>query len=123
MRISLDATDASYVIRAYGEGAITVNERVVRRSAIVMPERFVPDWPPQHFDELHEHHFEQLAELAPEIVILGTGNRQRFPHPALTRPLMDRGIGVEIMDTAAACRTYNIIMAEGRRIAAALLMI
>lgn len=123
MRFSLDATDAAYVIRAYGEGSVTVNEQVIRRSAIVTPVQLVTDWTPQRFEDLEEGHFRQVAEMEPEIVILGTGERQHFPHPRLTRSLTTRGIGVEVMDTAAACRTYNIIMAEGRRVVAALLMI
>jgi uncharacterized protein len=71
---------------------------------------------------LAEAHFEVIAGLEPEIVLLGTGGRQRFPRPSLLRSLLARGVGVEIMDTAAACRTYNIIMLEGRRVAAALLL-
>jgi uncharacterized protein len=61
--------------------------------------------------------------LEPEIVLLGTGRRQQFPHPRLTQALLEQGVGVEVMDTAAACRTYNVIMLEGRRVAAALLLI
>ena len=63
-----------------------------------------------------------IAQLEPEIALLGTGDRQRFPHPRLIQALMARGIGVEVMDTSAACRTYNIVMLEGRRVAAALLL-
>ena len=73
--------------------------------------------------DLTETHFAMVAALKPEIVLLGTGARQQFPLPRLLRPLLTQGIGVEVMDTAAACRTYNIIMLEGRRVAAALLMI
>jgi uncharacterized protein len=71
---------------------------------------------------LVEAHFEAITDLEPEIVLLGTGSRQRFPRPSLLRSLLARGVGVEIMNTAAACRTYNIIMLEGRRVAAALLL-
>jgi len=90
---------------------------------IVTPERLVSDWPPQTFGDLVEAHFEVIASLEPEVVLLGTGSRQRFPRPPLIRSLLARGVGVEIMDTAAACRTYNIIMLEGRRVAAALLLL
>ena len=123
MRLSLDAANASYIIQAYSAGSVTINQHTVRRSVVIMPERLVTDWPPQRFEDLEEPHFQLLAKLAPEIVILGTGDRQRFVHPQLTRPLAELGIGVEIMSTAAACRTYNIVMAEGRGVAAALLMI
>lgn len=123
MRFSLDFAGTQNVIRAYGEGWVRINDRELRHSVIVMPEQLVTDWPPRIFPELDEGHFESIKKLEPELVLLGTGGQQRFPPPHLIRPLLASGIGVEIMDTAAACRTYNIIMAEGRRVAAALLMI
>ncbi len=123
MRFSLEIDAGRYFIRGYGLGWVDVNEREIRRSLIVTPERLVTDWPPQTFAELDEVHFEAVARLEPEIVVLGTGSRQRFPHPRLIRPLLAKGVGVETMDTAAACRTYNIVTLEGRRVAAALLMI
>lgn len=123
MRLSLDTGDRSNLIRSYGEGWITVNDTKITQSVLVTPDRMDTDWPPQRFDALRADHFEQLLTLEPEIVLLGTGARQRFPHPRLTRSLLEAGIGVEVMDTSAACRTYNIIMAEGRRVVAALLMI
>jgi uncharacterized protein len=123
MRLSLEFNNAKNTIRAYGEGWITVNEQKISCSVIVTPERIITDWLPQTFVELGELHFEQLKTLEPEIVLLGTGRRQRFPPPRLTSQLLSAHIGVEVMDTAAACRTYNILMAEGRRVAVALLMI
>ena len=78
-------------------------------------------WPADAFTALTEAHFEALAALAPELVIFGSGSRIRFVRPALLRPLTERRIGVETMDTAAACRTYNVLLAEGRRVAAALI--
>lgn len=122
MRFSLDTDASRYSIRSYGPGWITVNEQEIRCSVIVSPEQLVLDWPPQRFADLMEAHFERIAELEPEIVLLGTGSRQRFPHPRLTQTLLTRGVGVEVMDMAAACRTYNVIMLEGRRVAAALLL-
>lgn len=123
MRLSLELSAAANVIRAYAEGLVTINDHHIRQSVIVTPERLITDWPPQQFDELASSHFQALVELNPEIVLLGTGKHQQFPSPRLTHPLLSRGVGLEIMDTGAACRTYNIIMAEGRRVAAALLMI
>ena len=123
MRFSLDLDASKYFIKAYGPGWIKVSEQEIRHSAIVTPERLVTDWPPQTFADLAESHFDWIARLEPEIVLLGTGSRLHFPHSRLTRGLMARSIGVEVMDTAAACRTYNIVMLEGRRVAAALLMI
>lgn len=123
MRFSLEIDAHHYFIRSYGIGWVNVNERELCNSLIVMPERLVLDWPPQAFTDFEESHFEAVAQLEPEIVVLGTGTRQQFPSPRLLRPLLAKGIGVETMDTAAACRTYNIIMLEGRRVAAALLMV
>jgi uncharacterized protein len=78
-------------------------------------------WPVANFASLTEAHFEAIALLAPELVIFGSGPRIRFPHPSLLKPLISRRIGVETMDTAAACRTYNVLLAEGRAVVAALL--
>ncbi len=122
MRFSLDIDTRLNFVRGYGSGWIRINEREIRRSVIVTPEQLVTDWPPQTFADLEGGHFEALARLEPEIVVLGTGDLQRFPHPRLTQSLLARGVGVEVMTTAAACRTYNIIMLEGRRVAAALLL-
>ena len=122
MRFSLDIDASQHFVRGYGPGWIRINEREIRRSMIVTPEHLITDWPPQAFADLEEAHFEVIAQLEPEIVVLGTGDRQRFPHPQLTRSLLARGVGVEVMDTSAACRTYNIILLEGRRVAAALLL-
>lgn len=123
MRFSLEIDAHRHFVRSYGPGWVNVSEREIRQSVIVTPERLVTDWPPQAFADLEEVHFEAVVRLEPEILVLGTGSRQQFPHPRLIRPLLAKGIGVEVMDTAAACRTYNIVMLEGRRVAAALLMI
>jgi uncharacterized protein len=80
------------------------------------------DWPATAFEDLGPAHFEQLASLRPEVVIFGSGDRIRFPRAAWLQPLLALGIGVETMDTAAACRTYNILAQEGRHVAAALLL-
>jgi uncharacterized protein len=123
MKISLDDGTATYRILSYAQGQIAVNEQVLTRSLVIMPEFLLNDWPPQSFEALTAEHFTIIAALHPEIVLLGTGTGLRFPSPAVLAPLYDAGIGVEVMDTGAACRTYNILMAEGRVVAAALLMI
>lgn len=122
MRFSLDIDTRKYFIKSYGPGWINVNEQEIHRSVIVAPDRLVTDWPPQTFADLEEMHFAAILELEPEIVLLGTGDRQRFPRPKLIQALLAHGAGVEVMDTSAACRTYNIIMMEDRRVVAALLM-
>jgi uncharacterized protein len=112
-----------YVIDAYAAGSVSINERRYTRSLVVSPSDLDPDWPPQRLEELEVEHMQALLALEPEIVILGTGERLRFPPPELRRVFAERGIGLEVMDTAAACRTYNIIALEGRRVAAGLMMI
>jgi uncharacterized protein len=107
-----------------GHGADYVRLGVVeyRDNVLVTPERVVTGWTAGGFDTLTEADFAALAELKPEVVLLGTGASLRFPHPRLTRALTDAGIGVEVMDTAAACRTFNILAAEGRRVVAAVIL-
>jgi len=108
------------VINAYGEGYVMVNGARHDSSVIVMAEE-VRAWGAKGFDSLEESDFSPLLALGVEIVLLGTGPRQRFPHPRLTAALTRAGIGVEVMDVQAACRTYNILVAEERKVAAALL--
>jgi uncharacterized protein len=107
-----------------GHGADYVRLGVVeyRDNVLVTPERVVTGWTAGGFDTLTEADFAALGELKPEVVLLGTGASLRFPHPRLTRALTDAGIGVEVMDTPAACRTFNILAAEGRRVVAAVLV-
>lgn len=121
MRFAQDSF-AGNVIRAYAGGQVTVNDDIITRSVIVTPERIIRDWLPDSFGELVPGHLARLDELQPEIIVLGTGSRLRFPTPEFTAGFLSRGIGVEIMDTNAACRTYNILLSEGRRVVAALLM-
>lgn len=123
MKIHLENTAGLNVVRHYRPGCVTVNAADFRASLIVLPDRLVGDWPPQAFADLRREHFEVVAALKPELVVLGTGARLRFPAPALVVPLIEARIGLEVMDTAAACRTYNILVSEGRNVAGALLMI
>jgi uncharacterized protein len=108
----------------YGEGYVLVNGQRYEGGntvgLIVMPDRLLP-WDVAGFDALQEKDFEVFLALDVEILLLGTGAKQRFPHPRLTQALLGKRIGVEAMDLQAACRTYNILMAEERRVAAALL--
>ena len=123
MRFAEDINDAQYLIRAYAAGQVSVNEDVLTRSLIISPHQLINDWPPQTFEELTASHLISAAALQPEILLLGTGAQLRFPHPSLLADLHSQGIGIEVMDTAAACRTYNILVSEGRRVTAALMMI
>ena len=122
MKINLDPGSASNRILSYGEGFVVVNEAHLETSLILMPETLVIDWPPTTVGELSAEHLAIVTDLEPELIVIGTGNRQVFPKTEVLRPIIDGGIGFEIMDTHADCRTYNILMAEGRIVAAALLM-
>jgi uncharacterized protein len=107
-------------ITGYGEGYVMVNGERRSSSVVVLPDR-IENWAAQGFDALTSEDFSFLKSLNAEIVLLGTGPRQRFPHPRLTAALAQAGIGLEVMDVQAACRTYNILVAEERKVAAALL--
>ena len=108
-------------IRAYDEGEITVNDKTISRSVVITADRIEP-WEPRSVEELTAEHIARLGELDPELVIIGTGKTLAFPPPALTVALQTRGIGVEIMAHDAACRTFNILLAEDRRGLVALMM-
>jgi len=110
------------LIRAYEPGRIRVGSSQYTCNLIVTTERVLENWQPQGFEDLDATCIGALAELGPEVLLIGTGERLRFPPPDCTGSLLARGIGVEIMDTAAACRTFNILLSEGRRVAAALLL-
>jgi uncharacterized protein len=109
-------------ISAYGPGWIGLGNQKITSSVIIGSggERF--DWPCRRFEDLGPEHFAQLATLDVELVIFGSGNRIRFPRPDWLKPLIDKQTGVETMDTHAACRTYNILASEGRRVVVALLL-
>jgi uncharacterized protein len=121
MKLHLSNISGSNAFTGYGEGYVMVNRQRYERNLVVLPDRIVTDWRPAGFDQLSAEDFARLAELAPEIVLLGTGSRLRFPRPELTRALYEARIGLEVMDIQAACRTYNILAAEERKVVAALL--
>lgn len=107
----------------YGDGYLSINNRRYTCSVVVTPEAVHDTWNVTGFDDLNAAHLQFLLSLKPEIVILGTGTTQRFLQPALQRDFFAAQIGIEIMATPAACRTYNILMAEGRAVIAAVLLI
>ena len=122
MKLHLSQSGNTQVITGYGEGYIVVNKQRHERSLVVMPERLWTDWSATTFEALAAGDLEALAALGQEVILLGTGNLLRFPRPELMRPLLQAGIGLEVMDVHAACRTYNILVAEERKVAAALLL-
>ena len=120
MKLHASGPSAAQTITGYGDDYVLVNGARRDSSVVVLPDRLVA-WQATRFDTLSVEDFAFLQTLGAEIVLLGTGARQRFPHPRLTAPLAAAGIGLEVMDVKAACRTYNILVAEERKVAAALL--
>ncbi len=122
MKLHRDGASGRNQFTGYGAGYVVVNGTRYERSLVVLPDRIVADWPATTFDALETRHVDALAALGAEVVLLGTGESLRFPRPELTRALVEARVGLEVMDVPAACRTYNILMAEERRVAAALLL-
>jgi uncharacterized protein len=122
MKLTDDRLAGTLLVRSWAPGELQVGERTLHRSCLIKADQLVDDWRPQTVDELTSSDLDAVLELAPEIVILGSGSRQRFPQMQLIAALLSRGIGCEVMDTGAACRTYNILASEGRRVVAALLL-
>lgn len=123
MKMILENSDAAaYWITNYAPGRVTINRQVIEASVIVTPDSLFCDWPPGRFEDLNRAHMDPIIELAPDVVLLGTGLRQYFPSRNIMLSLLERAIGLEVMDTHSACRTYNILMHEGRRVVAALII-
>ena len=121
MKLHTTPTQQYQTVTAYDDDGVEFNAIRYTASLLVLPEIAPQAWPVDSFESLTEEHFAHLASFDPDVVILGTGRRQRFAHPKLTGPLISRRIGVECMDSQAACRTYNILMTEGRKVALALI--
>ncbi|MTW11519.1 hypothetical protein GM658_13015 [Pseudoduganella eburnea] len=122
MKLHSSTTGQYQTVSGYFDGGVEINGQPFAHSLLVLPESAPRAWPVAKFEELTVEHFEQLLAESPDVVILGTGERQRFVHPRLTAPLIGKQIGVECMDTNAACRTYNILMGEGRKALLALII-
>jgi len=120
VKLHASAPSALNAFTAYGEGYVVVNSQRHETNLIVLPEKVLP-WDVAGFADLKESDFQLFMDMNLEILLLGTGPTQRFPHPRLTQALAAKRVGVEAMDLQAACRTYNILVAEERRVAAALL--
>ena len=122
MKLHPSSTKQYQTVSGYFDGGVEINGQPFDYSLLVLPESAPRAWPVASFEALTVEHFEQLLAEQPDVVILGTGERQRFVHPRLTAPLVSQRIGVECMDTNAACRTYNILMGEGRKALLALII-
>lgn len=133
MKFSQDAGFSGYTIHSYTDESVTVmgppadnkptpTLTTLRQSFIISSDRLISEWQPRSLAELEQSHLEALQELEPEVVIIGVGKQLRFPDPSVLSGLMAQGLGVEVMNTAAACRTYNILAGEGRRVVAAIII-
>jgi len=141
VKITLDEDHSRFGIYAYQPGEITIirpnesykadnssfgnqilKKEMLTNSLIIMPHCLISDWAPRNIDELTQQHFELLPQRPPQILLLGTGATHRWPSAELLGSLTNQGIAVEVMDTAAACRTYAILASDGRDIGAALLI-
>jgi uncharacterized protein len=120
MKIQL-STPIGNVVTGQGKGWVRVGTHEYRAPIVLTSDAIVEGFAPGGFDTLTEADFATLLAHEPEVVLLGTGATHRFPHPRLTRALVEARVGVEVMDTAAACRTFNILAAEGRKVTAVLL--
>ncbi len=123
MKLHLATASGQNLITRYGVDFVQVGERrLAGPSLVVSPDRLLEQWGVANFAGLAAAHFQQLLELGPEIALLGTASRLRFPPSALTRCLIEARVGLEVMDLGAACRTYNILAGEGRCVVAALIL-
>jgi uncharacterized protein len=122
MLISRDKNKGSYEIREYEKGKIVINDSTYYHSVIVTSHELITNWRPQTFHDLLINDFEIIYKLNPEILLVGTGIAQLFPNPQIFSKLYEKNIGVEVMNTSAACRTFNVLMSESRNAAAALLL-
>ena len=122
MKLHSDNNQHYQTVTGYDASGVEINAQRFDYSLIVMPEIPPRPWEVSRFEDLEARHFEQIAADAPDVVILGTGERQRFVHPRLVASLSARHVGVESMDSQAACRTYNVLMGEGRKVTLALII-
>ena len=122
MKLHTNSTEKYSTVTGYDQSGVEINAKHYDYSVLVMPEVAPRPWDVRRFDDLTAAHFEAIAADKPDVVVLGTGERQRFVHPRLVASLSDLRIGVESMDSHAACRTYNILMGEGRKVTLALII-
>lgn len=119
MKLDLDKASGNF-IRGFAGGKILIGNETISEPVIVTVDRIISDWSPPAIDQLALADFQRILELEPDVILLGTGERQYLPPMTLTSAILNLGVGIEIMNTAAACRTFNVLASEYRRVAAAL---
>ncbi len=122
MKFAQDYQNEGYVITAYDEASITINEKPFHQSLVLNNTRLRENWGIADIVQLQAQHIEQLLEMEPELILIGTGKRLVFPEVEIYSGIIRHGIGVDFMDTGAACRTYNVLMSEGRNVVAGLII-
>lgn len=122
MKLTDEKISGINLIRSYAVGEVRIGETVIRGSCLVTADQIVTDWRPRTAADLSVDDLQPVLALNPEVVVIGSGPRQEFPAPEILGAVLSRGIGCEVMDTGAACRTYNILASEGRTVVMALLV-
>jgi uncharacterized protein len=122
MKLTDETLKGTLLVRSYSPEEVRVGETVLRHSFLISSTQLVADWKPQRVEDLTVEDIEAIVALEPEIVILGSGNQQKFPETRWLANLLSRGIGCEVMDTGAACRTYNVLVSEDRKVVGALMV-
>jgi uncharacterized protein len=122
MKFSEEHDEQAFVITGYDKASVRINDKGFTHGFILTSEYFNPDWKPQRFSHLKPQHLEEIFALEPEVILLGTGAKQLFPEKEVYLSLVNSTIGFEVMNTQAACRTFNILTADNRKVAAALFL-
>jgi uncharacterized protein len=122
MKFTQQSPAGANLIRRYGADFVVIADEEIRRSCLVSAGTLLRDWPPRSVEELGVEHLAPLFELAPEVVVLSTGASQKFPRAALRAEFASRRIGLEVMEVGAACRTYNVLVGEERKVVGAILL-
>jgi uncharacterized protein len=122
LKLQSDPHSGANTITGYGDGYVEINQTPYAHAVLLSSDGAISEWPVQSFEGLEASHFTQMVDLNPELILIGTGSKQRFPKPELLKSLILAKIGFEIMDSQAACRTYNILVGEGRQVLLALIV-
>jgi len=122
MKFSEDYAIGTNVIRSFTDSTIDVNNKTYNKSLIISSNLLIDDWIISHIDDMKTEHWQELIQHKPEVILIGTGASLVFPHPSIYAPAIDMGIGVEFMDSKAACRTYNVLVSEDRSVLAGIIL-